>query len=161
MTEPKPKTRKHVAVSSQRTHAGGPAPSMPPPNAAKLIREAAATGAKLHEMRFVLRCSPDVFERWLREFPELREALGEGREIERKTLHSTLYKTATEGKGRDAILAAMFLLKARHGYREGEEPQQGNRVNITFALPGAKPLESVEVIDCASTPVQRLPNSAA
>jgi hypothetical protein len=41
----------------------------------------------------------------------------------------------------------MFLLKSRHGYREGEQEQQGNRVQITFNLPGAKkPEEFVEEV---------------
>ena len=32
---------------------------------------------------------------------------------------------------------AMFLLKSRHGYREGDPGEQGNRLNIVFNLPGA------------------------
>lgn len=151
-----PKAPKHVAPSSEKTSHLGPAPSKPPPNAAELLREAAATGAGLHSLRRLLSCSGAVFNRWLDEFPELRDALDEGRERERRTLHTTLFRTATEGTGRDALLAAMFLLKSRHGYVEGEQPQQGSRVNVTVNLPGAKPLETIEVID-ADARVKRLP----
>jgi len=126
---------------------------MPPKNAAEIIREAASTGASVVGIRHLLKCSYEVFSRWLKEFPELQEALDQGREAERRTLHNVLYRTATEGEGRDSIIAAMFLLKARHGYVEGEQPQQGNRVQINFQLPGAKPLETVEVIDGDAKPL--------
>ncbi|MFC4593511.1 hypothetical protein [Sphingobium tyrosinilyticum] len=35
----------------------------------------------------------------------------------------------------------MFLLKARHGYKEGDQADQGGRVNVTIALPGAMTLQ--------------------
>ena len=37
---------------------------------------------------------------------------------------------------------AIFLLKTRHGYREGDQTEQGNRVSVTFNLPGAQPLDA-------------------
>ncbi|UZO97645.1 Hypothetical protein RMHFA_05589 [Roseomonas mucosa] len=63
-----------------------------------------------------------------------------GRDAEHNTLFNALFKAATE-KGN--ATAAMFLLKARHGYREGDQSDIANRVSITFALPGAEKLEAV------------------
>lgn len=131
----------------------GRRPKQPPKDAAEIIRKVAATGATQRGVSIALGCAHDTLQKWLDTYPELRIALDEGRESERKTLHNVLYRTATEGEGRDSIIAAMFLLKARHGYVEGEQPQQGNRVQINFQLPGAKPLETVEVIDGDAKPL--------
>ena len=82
----------------------------------------------------------DIIARQLREAalaeedPVLRQAFDRGRETERHTLHNVLYRAATELGN---TTAAMFLLKARHGYREGDQGEQANRVQITFTLPGA------------------------
>lgn len=132
---------------------------MPPKNAADVIREAASTGASVVGIRHLLKCSYEVFNRWLKEFPELQEALDQGREAERRTLHNVLFETAVHGEGRDKIIAAMFLLKARHGYIEGEQPQQASRVQINFAIPGARPYDPSMVIENGTDdPVKRLPN---
>lgn len=91
-----------------------------------------------------LGTSADTLRRWFGEDPELQEAFERGRERERYALHNVLYRQAIE-KGN--ATAAMFLLKARHGYREGDQPAEGNRVNITFSLPAATPLAEFEVIE--------------
>ena len=74
---------------------------------------------------------------------ELKAAFDQGRERERHSLHNMLYVQATE---KNNSTAAMFLLKARHGYREGDQNETGNRVQITFALPGAMSMEDFKVI---------------
>ena len=71
---------KHVAASSFTKPKTGRPPSKPPRNAAELIYQAASNGASLKGLHSVLKCSPEVFNRWLDEFPELREALESGRE---------------------------------------------------------------------------------
>lgn len=77
-----------------------------------------------------------TFDRWRNEYDDIREAFNRGRERERRSLHNRLYRTAIEGEGREAVLAAMFILKTRHGYREGDPVDSGGtRVNI-FNLPG-------------------------
>ena len=52
------------------------------------------------------------------EDPELAEAFANGSERERQTLHTMLFDAATKGSN---IVAAMFLLKSRHGYQEGQQ----------------------------------------
>lgn len=119
----------------------------PPPDARDRIMVAASTGATKKGVAISMGTSFETMDRWLKEHPELQEAFDKGREMERQTLHDTLYQTAINGTGKEKMVAAMFLLKARHGYREGEQEQQGNRVNITFALPGAlKPTEFVQEV---------------
>jgi hypothetical protein len=44
------------------------------------------------------------------------------------------------------IVAAMFLLKARHGYREGDQSDSAGRVSVTIALPGAMTLQQFQSI---------------
>jgi hypothetical protein len=73
----------------------------------------------------------------MEEDTELAEAFERGRETERHNLHNKLYRQGMAG----LAIASMFLLKARHGYREGDQSDQSNRVAITFNLPGAQPLD--------------------
>jgi hypothetical protein len=68
--------------------------------------------------------------------------MDEGREAEHKVLHNALFKQAQNGN----ITAAIFLLKTRHGYREGDQSEIANRVTINFQLPGAMPLEKFKTI---------------
>jgi transposase-like protein len=110
----------------------------PPPSTAKIVRGMAAGGYSLVGIARELGTSKDTLLRWLDEQPELREAYEQGKETERYSLHNMLYRQAMQ-KGN--ATAAMFLLKSRHGYREGDQTEQGNRVSITFALPGALGLE--------------------
>lgn len=134
----------------------------PPADAAERIRIAAAGGANLKGMAAAVGANADVLGRWLDEYPELREAMDEGREQERHTLHNVLYRQATEGEGKVAIIAAMFLLKSRHGYREGDQGDQANRVAITFNMPAALPADQyIEVVNADGTEVQRLSAKAA
>lgn len=134
----------------------------PPEDAADRIRIAAAGGANLKGVAAALGTGVDTFNRWLDEQPQLRDALDAGREQERATLHNVLYRAATEGSGKDALIAAMFLLKSKHGYREGDQSEQANRVNVTFHIPAAQPMaDFVEVMNADGTEVQRVSAKAA
>lgn len=115
----------------------------PPANAEETIRELSATGHAIIGIAHALGTSKDTFGRWLDEFPELKAALDQGREKERHTLHNVLYTAATESGN---TTAAMFLLKSRHGYVEGQQNEQANRVSINFTLPGAMKLDDFKVI---------------
>lgn len=129
-----------------------------PPDAADVIRQACATGATKQGVALALGVTRCVLTRWLDEDPELEEAFRQGREKERKTLHNVLYMAATQGGGRDALIAAMFLLKSRHGYVEGEKEAAGARVNINFQLPGARSMSDYVIeAEHANSGTQRLP----
>ena len=127
----------------------------PPVNAESTIRELSANGHAIIGIAHQLGTSVDTFKRWLDENAKLKEAFDRGREQERHTLHNMLFKQATE-KGN--ATAAMFLLKARHGYREGDQNESGNRVSISFTLPGAMSLQDFTTIDVSQTSPSREEN---
>lgn len=110
----------------------------PPPDAAQRIRELAATGYQVVGIARKLDTTAKTLRRWLDENHDLKEAFDAGREEERRTLHNVLYTLATVQKDK---VAAMFLLKARHGYREGDQSEQGTGPSVIINLPGAMPLE--------------------
>lgn len=124
----------------------GPARKPPPADdafpgfedAADRIRALAADGFTVQGVAQRLGTSRETMSRWLDERPDLREAFDQGRENERFALHNMLYRQAIE---QGNATAAMFLLKARHGYREGDQSEHGNRVNVTITLPGAMTLQ--------------------
>ena len=119
----------------------------PPANALEVIKNAAAKGASRRGVAIALQVHDTVVQRWLEEYPELREAFEQGREVERADLHRVLYDCAISGQGKDSLIAAMFLLKARHGYIEGDKATESNRVSINFQIPGAMPLSQFQVIE--------------
>jgi len=118
-----------------------------PANALEIIKTAAATGASRRGVAMALGVHTTVVARWLEESDELREAFEQGRETERATLHNVLYDCAVNGQGKESLIAAMFLLKARHGYREGDQGTEANRVAVTFNIPGAMPLSQFQVVE--------------
>lgn len=104
---------------------------------AKFIEALAASGHTVIGIAAAFGTTKKVLAKWLDENPELEEAFDRGRERERHALHNKLYRQAMSGIWQ----CSMFLLKARHGYREGDQSDQSNKVSITFTLPGAQPLE--------------------
>lgn len=109
-----------------------------PPDAATIIQAAAAEGFTQIGIAMLMGVNVDVLKRWMDDDPDLKQAFTFGRETERRTLHNVLYRAATEGTGKDALIASMFLLKSRHGYKEGEATDgQNSRVQIEIKLPGA------------------------
>lgn len=118
-----------------------------------IIQELAARGVS--EKSIAAACGVHdntVFSRIKREQPEVQEALDRGRAVEHDKLVGVLFDAATKDGN---IVAAMFLLKARHGYKEGE--QQTQQVSVNIALPGAmKPEQYAEKVANGTV---RLPDS--
>lgn len=104
-----------------------------PANAEQIIRAAAAEGRGKVGVALALGIDPELLRNWFDERPDLRLAFEAGREDERFALHSKLRRMAEDGH----VVAALFLLKAAHGYVEGDRETETNRVTINFALPGA------------------------
>lgn len=117
----------------------------PTRDAAAKIAQYASEGFSSVGIAQKLGIARKTLERWLADEPGLREALEIGRETERHSLHNFLYREAMENGN---ATAAMFLLKARHGYKEGDQTEQANRVQIVFSLPAA--LKPAEFIDAGS-----------
>ncbi len=69
--------------------------------------------------------------------PDAKAAYEEGRETEHLMLVSALKRQMDRSP-----VPAIFLLKTRHGYREGDQSEQANRVSVTFNVPGALSLDA-------------------
>lgn len=109
----------------------------PPKDAAKKIQEWSAIGYSKRAIATRLGCAFETLQRWMEEDSELQEAFQAGREKEHHALFNALFTQATTKAN---TTAAIFLLKARHGYREGDQSDQANKVQINFQLPGAMPM---------------------
>ena len=126
----------------------GRRPRKAPSNAAEIIRDAASKGASQKAIAFLFRCHPSSLRQWMEDDPKLQEAMDEGRESERRTLHNRVFEIATKGSGKEALIAAFFLLKARHGYRDNApDTGTGNSVSVNFAIPGPQPFDPSKVIE--------------
>jgi hypothetical protein len=126
----------------------------PPPDAAQRIRELTEEGHTKLGVANMLGTSADTFRRWLAEYPELAEQYELGRGRQEFALSNMLYRKAMDGD----TIAALFLLKAKFGWREGEQQEAAaSRVNITFQLPGALPMSALPVIDHGNAITQPIP----
>ncbi len=153
--------RSVIKKPEERLGKGGRVAKEPPADALKVIEEAAQHGASMKGFAVALGVSVDTLRRWMTDYPELGHAIDTGREKERRILHDVVFQTAIAGKGKDSLLAAFMLLQNRHGYKE-PEPDQANRLNIVFNMPGAMPLaEYIEVSNADGSAVQRVSTSPA
>lgn len=72
------------------------------------------------------------FKKWMEEDERLQAAYDEGVESEHQMLVGALKKQLDKSP-----TPAIFLLKTRHGYIEGDRVEQANRVQLTINLPAA------------------------
>ncbi len=101
------------------------------PAGVALVRKLAAESYPLRSIARVLGIGLGTFQRLMDRQEEVRAALEEGRAEEERALVADLRTASTKGN----IVAAIFLLKARHGYREGDALDQ--RPNVIINLPDA------------------------
>lgn len=134
----------------------GRPPLKPPANAIEIIAETACRGCSEKSVAFALGVSFDTWLRWREDHPELKQALDKARSVEHDKLVGVLFEKAMAG---DSV-AAMFLLKCRHNYRDGGVTIEDNRsVKIGVMLPASLNAEQYkqiicgaqEVIDCERT----------
>ena len=82
--------------------------------------------------------------------PAAQDALDEGRSVEHMALFGKLYEKAMAGD----IVALLFCLKCRHGWRETADLAPQTNVQITFQIPGAlDPADYAKLIN----PTPRVP----
>ncbi|MEN1928047.1 hypothetical protein WCE37_03435 [Luteimonas sp. MJ250] len=110
-----------------------PSPDKAPRGAADKLRKWAAEAVPQKVMARRFGVGVATLKRWMEEDERLEAAYDEGVEEE----HQMLYQALKRKLATDNGAAAMFLLKTRHGYREGDQTGQANRVQVTFTLPGA------------------------
>lgn len=106
----------------------------PPDNAIEKVTNLAERGVKETDIAKALGVSYDVWKRWKTEDEDIKKAFQEARQIEEEKLVGILFEKAMDGDRTSAI----FLLKARHGYIEGDKSVNANQVNVQITLPGAK-----------------------
>ena len=82
----------------------------------KVIEELAARGVAEATMAKALRMGKDAFRAAKRRDPAVQDAIDRGRAVEHDKLVGVLHDLAMGGQ----YVPAIFLLKARHGYREGD-----------------------------------------
>ena len=87
----------------------------PTSKALGIIRKAGEDGALESHVFKKIGIDYRTWKRWLREIPEVQEAWQQSRLEEHDDLVDGLRLAAKEGN----ITAAIFLLKARHGLRDG------------------------------------------
>ena len=101
-----------------------------------LIEQMAADG---HGQYGICKAIPITFptwQRWLKDYPEVKEAWRRGLATEEHFLVSKLREQAEK-----QAVPCIFLLKAKHGYQEGQAPQTDQRVQIAVTLPAALPAD--------------------
>lgn len=91
----------------------------------KIIEELTGRGCSLTTVARVLRMSRDTLREVRMRQPEVEEAYQRGLAIEHDALTSNLRTLADSGN----VVANLFLLKSRHGYREGEPLEVNVAVN--------------------------------
>jgi hypothetical protein len=96
----------------------------------KIIEELAGRGCHLTTIARALRMSIDAFKACRARQPEVEEAYQRGLATEHDALVSNLRTAANEGN----VVANLFLLKARHGYREGVPLEINTTVNMGGVL---------------------------
>lgn len=129
-------------VTDRPLRRAGRKPIAAPANAAESIRAHAADGWSVLGIAHCMGINPRTLNRWMEECPDLKDAFDLGREQERRTLHNMVYRRAVE---KNDVTAAMCLLNSRHGYRS-DQGDQGGRVSVTIALPGAMTLQQFTAI---------------
>ncbi len=97
------------------------------------IRTLAERGVKETDMVKALGISYPTWKRLKEEDEKALEVFEEAKKIEEDALVGMLYEKAMKGDS----TAAMFLLKTRHGYKEGAEQVNANQVNVKITLPGS------------------------
>ena len=154
-----PRKDRHLSEPRElRANKAGRPRALVPTDAAERIEALAADGFSLDGVARKLDTNRSTLAQWFDADPALKDAFDAGREHERHTLHNVLYRLAVE---KDDKIAAMFLLKARHSYVEGDRFESGNRVSINFTLPGAMKPEQFVVEQTNDRSTENLPASTA
>ena len=105
----------------------------------QIVERMAADGHADASIAKSLRMHRETLRLCRRRQPEVQEALDRGRAALEDELTHILLGQAREGN----TVAAIFLAKARCGWREGEVPGgMGERVNVTINLPAAMSQEA-------------------
>ena len=139
-----PATKQAASKQSPAKRPATPsAPMLPPrphhtgrvrPNAKMLalIHKLAAMGSRERGIYIAIGITDPTWQRLKREEPSVVEALHRGQE----EFHNQLLADVVRMSKSNNVVAPLFLLKARYGYREGDEPQD-SKPQVIINLPGS------------------------
>ena len=103
-----------------------------PVNGYSIIEDMASRGCSENSIGFALNMCSDTWIALKHRDPKARDALERGRAVEHDALHGVLYEAAvTKGN----IVAAMFLLKCRHGSRDQQGPVAEVNTQMVVEVP--------------------------
>ncbi|MES9957101.1 MAG: hypothetical protein ABW086_08630 [Sedimenticola sp.] len=112
------------------------------PNQYEKITEMAARGLREVDIARSLGMSFSTWKRIKDEDERAMDALEEGRGVEHEKLVGALFEAAMKGN----VIAGIFLLKARYGYREGFTVEHNSNVKISVELPAALTADQYEKV---------------
>jgi hypothetical protein len=104
-----PASRQRIVAGLRKANA-----IVPPKNAAAIVQAACENGATNSEIARALGIGRKLLNEWREKFPAIAEAYELGRQVEHDLLFGRLFKMAMAGN----LVACLFLMKTRHGYRE-------------------------------------------
>jgi hypothetical protein len=113
----------------------------------KIIEELSARGVAEATIAKALRMGKDAFRAAKRRDPAVQEAIDRGRAVEHDRLVGVLHEQAMAGQ----YVPAMFLLKARHGYRRAMRLRPTLMSASTPAVSCWCPLDRVWRNSCLNT----------
>ena len=113
------------------------------------IRDLASCGHTEKDIARALGMSASTWTRIKSEDPAALDALDAGRSVEHLKLYGKLMEKAMAGD----IVAILFSLKTRHGYRELVDVSQANVVQVVFSIPAAlDPADYAKLISQSKAP---------
>lgn len=98
------------------------------------LERLAALGYGTYEVAKRMGICRNTLLRWFKDYPDADTAWKRGLESEEHLILSELLRILKE---RGNPLPGIFLLKSRHGYREGDSAGADNRVAIQVTMPAA------------------------
>lgn len=128
-----------------------PSTAKPPRGTAEKVRRWAAEATPQKVMARRLGVGVALLKTWMENDERLQAAYDEGIEEEHQMLVNALKKQMDKSP-----TPAIFLLKTRHGYIEGDRVEQANRVQLTINIPAAPSRE--EWLQARVIEPEKLPN---
>ncbi len=125
----------------------GRALKVPPADAGQRIERMASNAFSQLMIARGLGTSPGLLRQWLKENPALQEAYDMGIAHVEYTCVNGLYELVKKGN----LVAIIFMLKGRFGWREGEKPL-GGMTQVVVNLPGALPLDKYTGVKIEQAP---------
>jgi hypothetical protein len=135
-------------VKGQVTNPNGAPRKLVPASQLPNITRLAARGVRERDIARAMGMSQPTWIKCKHDFPEVLKALEDGQQQMHDGLVAQLLTRAKKGD----VVPALFLLKTRYGYREGEELSNA-RPQVVINLPGSLPSETFKGLTIDGQPI--------